>query len=95
MKHTPGPWIIRQTEYVDRFIFVSPQWWNVEADNRVEFLHGRSLANVRLMSAAPDLLEACKELLATSYSAPVNGQVHTHDAAIKMRAAISKAEGKS
>lgn len=54
-KHTPGPWrVVVEEEYDDYLV--------VDKDNHciADIL---PLANARLIAAAPDLLEACKDAL--------------------------------
>ena len=89
-KHTPGPWSF----YDDS---------NNGKTNRVEIVAiGKTVAriyhsvpaedlpNARLIAAAPDLLEACKALLAITDSFNLHGPA-TGDA----RAAIAKSQGET
>jgi len=98
MAHTQGPWRIGEPR--DGFI------GNVLADNprrllaQVTVQDGeQTLANARLMAAAPDMLDALKNLLwyvgqleMLVYSADDAGE---HEEVAKARAAIAKAEEKN
>ena len=72
-KHTPGPW---KRKIKSVLISVAPYEW-AEA-------YGGSIANARLIAAAPDLLEALQDLCDTL------GECGMTE---KARAAIVKAEG--
>jgi hypothetical protein len=64
-EHTPGPWEIRQyTNYYGYSIdaegrgCIAERWYDLPQDQP----YGNEIpANARLISAAPDLLEACKK----------------------------------
>lgn len=63
MKHTPGPWKIRQ-----RGGGLTPQIWTGERgicrlDDAGRGLSLQTDANARLIAAAPELLEACQDAL--------------------------------
>lgn len=64
MKHTPGPWVIG--EPIDGESFISgPDWVNfamvyVECEGETD---PTGKANARLISAAPELLEALKTII--------------------------------
>jgi hypothetical protein len=73
-EHTPGPWIIRDTVAYGSNIYAGEVWvGTAEAsrayDHRPAVKMGfpvsadESYANARLISAAPELLEACKRAL--------------------------------
>ena len=91
-KHTKGPWQvsgIRQRMDGEQWHVVGPDdtgWIAavIYSDFTPE-LHHQSLADARLIAAAPDLLEALKEVVAISD--------REHKAWDKARAAIAKAEG--
>jgi hypothetical protein len=64
-KHTPGPWEAKN---------VGPHWNNKEIDNWIITYgkddeqvvdHVYEEADARLIAAAPELLQACKDALAT------------------------------
>lgn len=84
VKHTPGPW---ETINLDVY---SSAWTGVKvADCYIPrpagvYDAGECEANARLISAAPDLLEMCKQAL--------NPQDH-HNFWVDLKAAIAKAEG--
>lgn len=97
-KHTPGPWAVedpmfgeltivetgKQT-YEWRFIAsidISPN----DPDHSIPIFEAK--ANARLISAAPDLLAALKELVGQR-----DAHFHTLSAWDAARAAIAKAEG--
>jgi hypothetical protein len=103
MKHTPGPWtclpafddgcyLIQQAQkeqkiWVDEGYIES----NNEGYRQSEVVFHRSVANARLIAAAPELLEALTHIL-SEYDAPNS----LNDAAFrKARAAIAKATGVS
>jgi len=82
LKHTPGPWSIRQESV-----------WSVGTDHEMSALvYGctdeEEEANAHLIAAAPDLLEALKELR-DWYRENVGLP------ACKANAAIAKAEGRA
>lgn len=91
--HTPGPW------NKDRYGVLrgADGAAVVVADSGLAFASGyeapERVANARLISSAPELLEACELLLATY------GELHAlHDlgeceGSVKARAAIAKATG--
>lgn len=85
-KHTAGPWHIgvRQPSS-DKFIYGSKGEEVADCDRKTNF-PDENLANARLIAAAPELLEACKNALIDP----------DDDHARKMiESAIAKAEGKS
>jgi len=84
LKHTPGPWSIRQESV-----------WSVGTDHEMTALvYGctdtEEEANARLIAAAPDLLEALKILAKQAESHGAEGVYWD-----KARAAIAKAEGRA
>ena len=100
--HTPGPYVIKRATYIkpleiyvmsDKAINVCTVWAEDENGKKLPMA-----ANARLFAAAPDLLEACKALLAleSSPDAPT-GQLEFLEAlqavSDKARAAVEKAEG--
>jgi len=86
-EHTPGPWVAR--------IAIRDGWVIFADDGQIvgtEDEYGRHGAiykgeDAYLIAAAPDLLEACKDLLNALPSAT------THPAIKAARAAIAKAKG--
>jgi hypothetical protein len=103
MKHTPGPWGIKTTETGTKAIFSgsSGAW----VAHTVRYLSSTQEANARLISAAPDLLEALKDTWDVLDAAGLHnlsngvqlGQtvwyVKACDAKRSARAAIDKATG--
>lgn len=97
MKHTPGPWRFQREHTVsfDGSGDVAFPIYNTSG----KFAHvatAMSEANARLITAAPELLEACKAALEFTPAAWKNLK-QTHDAeneyVVRLRAAIAKAEG--
>ena len=93
-EHTKGPWVARQIggshvsiEKVSngiRSVIAETCYFKLADEHGGEYS-----ANARLISAAPELLAALKELCADKYLAdPINA-----DRMKNARAAISKAEG--
>jgi hypothetical protein len=88
-KHTPGPWHAAQTTVYalhghplrNRFSA------SVQGGRRDDAEWGELLANARLMAAAPELLEACRDAL----DAGNDGDWQSAEKVL--RAAIAKAEG--
>ena len=101
-KHTPGPW----SAYVDRStktiaVDIGPDphggrpcivdWTGFDG---CDLPLNQRIANARLIAAAPDLLEALKDMLNAENTYPYGGMSESEIAAIqKARAAIAKAEG--
>jgi hypothetical protein len=91
--HTPGKWIARKSKLLnayaietdDRRVAVTPY------DDRVA-ISPTGEADARLIAAAPELLAACKEMLASD--GLIGNQPSVWQAVQHMRAAIYKAEGR-
>lgn len=93
MNSTPGPWIVGETVKCNRGIRAIPIENNegyviAEAEYMRDHkgLRERTQANARLIAAAPELLEALKEVVRISD--------RKHNAWDKARAAIAAAEGR-
>ena len=100
-KHSPGPWIV---DPVDPLNIISPALstpprWEIIAKcsgpslSTDETGKKRALADARLIAAAPDLLEALRQMTNAAYR-PCG---HTVDCACPQgaaKSAIAKAEGK-
>ncbi len=98
-KHTPGPWTIERNERGTSIKAIGPL--------QAEEYAGSAWLDVsdvdaRLIAAAPDLLEALKDLLpildkAWDYDGDVFGRLHNDavDAWRQARAAIAKATGET
>lgn len=84
VKHTPGPWRIKGTS-ADWMRILGPdgQWTDSGRDRDV------LLANATLKAAAPELLEACQQMIAIWNS----GYEPAMAAKQQMQAAIAKAKG--
>ncbi len=103
IEHTPGPWIVvHQTATTFDFDVMSPN----ERGGVCVARCGRSVdvatsvaANARLISAAPDMLEALKELVDSLILNPIPPnqtnaarQIRLHEASLRAMAAIRKTE---
>jgi len=104
-KHTPGPWFWDEEVPTD---YMTADWMNrapwLLGENGQQVLDGqivcKNLANVRLIAAAPELLEALKKaeahlhaLMAHIDTKPPKFQEYCWDKVLEARAAIAKAEG--
>lgn len=95
-KHTPGPW---EPHVGIDYVAVKPTDVTAQLAD-VAHVYGRhqkdAVANASLMAAAPDLLEAVRELLAThpaAYREPNSIDNRTDNAVRIARAAVAKATG--
>jgi hypothetical protein len=88
-KHTPGPWIatVQPGQVVGVHTYTHQVMYG---DDCIASL--LTEADAHLISAAPDLLDACKLALAESETDPHN-QDRINHARYMLRAAIAKAEG--
>ena len=59
MKHTPGPWRVREERVYTRVVTEQGGEWIANLGTNDE----KHLANARLIAAAPELLEACEAVL--------------------------------
>lgn len=110
--HTPGPWVVGEGaicggEYGGTMVCEHPtrKWERLDAASAgaakvLAKMMPESEANARLIAAAPELLEALRELLAERYALEEPEQFDaagnwTSDspASVKARAAIAKATG--
>lgn len=97
MKHTPGPWIIEKRVNTFSFVINSDNPRKCIADSwDINTGPIETEANARLIAAAPELLEALKDLYAQACGMPKSCG---HDFTCicpgdKAKAAIAKAEGK-
>lgn len=98
MSHTPGPWTIGPADWMisqkhgvgwRNFPVRAPGWYDV-ATVYCDEDDAEQDANVNLIAAAPDLLEACKYMLENAES-----QGWSEFMLGSARAAISKAEGRT
>jgi hypothetical protein len=100
MSHTPGPWSIAESGSMER------SRWSVCGPGGKRIVTGRSeirdtpeevqgALDARLIAAAPELLEACRQLLKYEGDDPLGGDTSRLDLAIEMAAAaVAKATGK-
>jgi hypothetical protein len=86
-KHTPGPWVAvsRTNAHID---IEAPKQHGYVARHVASTGHGNHEANARLITAAPELLEALKRIRATGVFVGAIAQE-------MMDEAIAKAEGRS
>jgi hypothetical protein len=82
--HTPGPWTFEYRR-LDKSIDLGLQGDGVCRVNNDDIDHREALANANLISAAPDLLAACKAFY--------HGTKTDRECEAMMGAAIRKAEG--
>lgn len=87
-KHTPGPWRFTSRPHDGNYMRIHCSSDPNEGDNLRGYC---GEANARLIAAAPDLLEACKAMLACCYDLERNDE--TIAAVETTRAAIAKATG--
>lgn len=93
-KHTPGPWV---SEVIDK-INGEPAYWHIVQKNKkgvVGDVQSVNFADAQLISAAPDLLAALKEL---TFIVETVAHLQGHESILlpitdKARAIIEKAEG--
>jgi hypothetical protein len=90
-KHTPGPWAVNpMNAQVDEFggqgmpLPVCHMLWPTDKRKEAE-----TMANARLIAAAPDLLEALERILADGDVRDILGKADMS----KARSAIAKARG--
>jgi hypothetical protein len=102
MRHTPGPWEIRDDnlgckEIVAGFSNDSEGWDGRLFTVNVGYTHGlenegEDAANARLIAAAPDMLAALRAVIFQT----IQGKVLERDACVTAaRSAIAKAEGRA
>ncbi|MBB5663219.1 putative secreted protein [Rhizobium leguminosarum] len=105
-KHTPGPWTMRIAGNGD--CGISAEGTGVFAEAFAEIRHSgenardEAKANARLIAAAPDLLDALKEMRAAVFGATVGDEpdvYHDYDRLSSLAAlvisVIDEAEGRS
>lgn len=102
-EHTPGPWFLEPPSEQTPHIWISAPTSSVIAkieicdydDGEGEHLTGEDWANADLIAAAPDLLEALKDLLEdTQHRDHDCGDDPENCPVLRARAAIAKAEGR-
>lgn len=102
-KHTPGPWKVKQSDKAgdqqeDCLIYVKDDDIGIHIAETFQYqnethnsANGTSIANARLIAAAPDLLAACK-LFANTYGNGALNSASIYDIDVFIREAIAKAE---
>lgn len=102
-KHTPGPWAMDDRQAGDCYAYVLPESGGILSKIcRVDISgdsYGQSIADARLIAAAPDLLEALQALfanmlaqdLANEAKRPTEGEFIA--CMVAANAAIAKATG--
>jgi hypothetical protein len=91
--HTPGPWTVYRCQFVDEYeaqplLACGINGASFDA-SRDECHHVLTLADARLIAAAPELLEACKKAMEFFISESDFDSIK-----IPLEKAIAKAEGK-
>lgn len=88
-KHTPGPWAARKDPEGLAIVGGSGEYPGLpEYVGMIKNIYGRDEANARLIAAAPELLEALKEIHADTSLWWTPGMRE------KVRKVIAKAEGR-
>lgn len=88
MKHVSGPWTIRPKRTSKNEIQIDGGGLEIAKIYVTSFTEEKDKANANLIAAAPQLLEACKELLNIT-RADKNMDIY-----FKVQDAINKAEGR-
>lgn len=95
-KHTPGPWRVTEGRRIDSgrgySTAIADVWAHGEGADDAPST-GEAEANARLLAAAPDLLEACKEAVAVANMSDEDKPTLDDIDWARLRAAIAKAEG--
>lgn len=91
-KHTPGPWTLCYN-YRDKMAVIGPGGEDDRICNGPYRADGAGPANMRLIAAAPDLLQGLRNLLDVEIHGSDQPWVIC-DAISAARAAIAKAEGR-
>ena len=95
-KHTKGPW---EYEYDNYGYGYFAEWWEISAGKGKDKVNigeiNSSCADARLIASAPDLLEACKEMLEAYLELDYTTSIDKNIAAINtIEKAIEKAKCK-
>ena len=88
-RHTPGPWEISRDAVPAGFVQVTV--YEERTGRRVATAF-KEEANARLISAAPDLLEACERVLRAEEWAVTEDRLDSAERVAILRAAIAKAQ---
>jgi len=102
-KHTPGPWRVVESKYVDKtsclYVMAGDYADEGEPDMKVEVISSVAQCDASLIAAAPELLEACRRadrVIENAYNKMFGALDLTRAAGRDLeyiRAAIKKAEG--
>lgn len=101
-KHTPGPWKFYFNEYDPKLVQVWSEYDGLRT-RHVAFVGNRDSiasspevqANARLIAAAPEMLEALKDLVAVIARIPATQKsIGLQELCLRGHAAIAKAEGR-
>ena len=95
-KHTPGPWTVYEDAEEPTFTvqheiapsYYIPIWGKLFASNPPS---DEDKANIQLIKAAPDMLEALEDIIADAEYLALVGDNHARR--MKAKAAIAKAKG--
>lgn len=90
--HTPGPWFIDVGRPKRPMVVARTSKQFPDGPQFIELADVKSMADARLIAAAPDLLAAVKGLASYAYSI-TNPSLLPHDYQLAVRA-IAKAEGR-
>lgn len=100
-KHTPGPWQVGDRDPIDNTLPVIDSVPNPAKRSLLASIHPRphyvndQKANACLIASAPELLEACKTVLARTDHTNIHTTIEDmRDTWELLRVAIAKAEGK-
>lgn len=97
VKHTPGPWFAKWSRYREGVFFVQAGMPSnrilARFDGDGDGPDAQSIADARLIAAAPDMLEALKAAFVFTEEVKMNDR--QLEAFKLMEAAIAKAEGRS
>lgn len=95
-KHTPGPWI--PVQLATNIVQIQPEGEPVDGmvictvESHWDVMPAGRVKDVKLIAAAPELLEALREMVAQFHAYGIPGG--RQNAVTQARAAIAKAEGK-
>jgi len=92
--HTSGPWRIT-TDFIGVYDSEARRIANMDSDGAPDFDEDETIANARLIAAAPDLLAALENMVAqyAYWASQIEMKQIDRDAAAMARAAITKAKG--
>ena len=94
--HTPGPWTIEKSTRTDHHIIAGRRWIATASNHDfhpTQEENERTIANARLIAAAPDLLAALEALVGEADLGEVDLDDDDRAKLEQARAAIAKATG--